>query len=166
MLRLKKPNASAANVLKRLILTKALCERKTAIKPGSNTWQNTTKFEVFKLLTSAIASEDKRAFTTWKTKHTQATVSQDGVRHLVTCSSKPWFFPPTERTFNIYKRENWTSKTKSTRNLIRFHCSSSSVPERVHPALLKYMETKPPRCSWGRQNKTHVDYTLPSAQME
>lgn len=52
-------NASAENVLKSLILTKILLQRKITIKPGNKTWQDTMKFEVWRLLTSAIASEDK-----------------------------------------------------------------------------------------------------------
>lgn len=105
------------------------------------------EFEVCVLLTSAIASQDKWVFITWKTKHTHAVVSQDAVRHLVTCPNKPWYFSPTETTFNIYKSKNRPSKIKSTRNLIHFHCSASPVTDCVYTTLFNHGQTQPPCCS-------------------
>lgn len=157
------------HMFKCLISTKTIWERKTTIKPGNKTWQNTTEFEVCMLLTSAIASEDKWVFITRKTKHTHAVVSQDAVRHLVTCSNKPWYFPPTETTFNIYKSKNRPSKIKSTRNLIRFHCSASPVTDHADTTPCKHRQTQyrlklPAAAGKGEQDTDY--YTLPSAHRE
>lgn len=151
-------------MFKSLISTKTVWERKTTIKPGNKTWQNITEFEVCMLLTSAIASEDKWVFITRKTKHTHTVVSQDAVRHLVTCSNKPWYFPPTETTFNIYKSKNRPSEIKSTRNLIRFHCSASPVTDCADTTPCKYRQTQAPCCSGEGRTRHRLLYPVKCPQ--